>query len=348
MFLEWRPATDLPLPPFYVVWVRLPCLTPCTCSLAMADCDWRTHACGCGPPGLAWVVLQVFKAIRLPALDSDAARQAFRRSLKAQLTQMRSPLVFFPEVGAPLPHTASAAHLWLGLRVCIRGHVGTPVFATVAPSWAPHPYTRGGTARAWACYAFTSTCSPWASPCCRSPSGPKSASCPWCNLVRTCPVPAPSPFSGTPFVSPRGVPQAHHVASPAACAARTRACTHAHVCAARMRVCLWWAGMLGSSVLRELLWLFFVPATQYTLEFLPEVARGLEADPQPAGQVPEAEVEVEAAAAAAAARTAAAIGAALGIPCTHYTKHDALALRRRLAQDPALRLQLLAGTYREG
>lgn len=185
--------------------------------------------------------LDVFKAIRLPALDSDQARQAFRKSLRDRLAQLRSPLVFFPE------GWDSAC---VGL---LRYH--------------KHMFTLG---------------------------------------IPVLPVTLRARVLLLPLLQP---------------------------------------GMLGSSVLRELLWLFFVPGTLYTVHFLPEVSRAGDAgDRSGEGS---GEGDAEAAAAAAAARAQAAAGAALGIPCTAYTKHDALALRRRLAQDPALRFQLLTGTYQE-
>lgn len=71
-------------------------------------------------------------------------------------------------------------------------------------------------------------------------------------------------------------------------------------------------GMLGSSIFREILWLFFCPFYDYHITILPAVRQGSENGME------------------FAQRTQRLTALTLGVPATTYTKSDALTYRRSL------------------
>lgn len=73
-------------------------------------------------------------------------------------------------------------------------------------------------------------------------------------------------------------------------------------------------GMLGSSIFREILWMFFSPYYEYHVRVLPALEH-------------EGEGEID-----FALRTQRVTAAALGVPATSYSKSDALTYRRSLLQ----------------
>lgn len=76
-------------------------------------------------------------------------------------------------------------------------------------------------------------------------------------------------------------------------------------------------GMLGSSILREILWLFFSPYYDYQITLLAPIVQG-------------AENEME-----FALRAQRLTAVSLGVPATAYTKADALTYRRSLLKPKA-------------
>ena len=142
-------------------------------------------------------------------------------------------------------------------------------------------------------------------------------------------------------------------------------------------------GMLGSSVMREILWLFFVPVTVFDVTFLPVIRAGDANAPSPVTSTavlssPRRHKELPedtSAVAAAAVRSVHLQGGSsaacsvhmrscscdlccacllvqaqrmvaecLGVPALTYTKKDALHLRKALLQSPDLRVHGVNGT----
>jgi hypothetical protein len=120
--------------------------------------------------------------------------------------------------------------------------------------------------------------------------------------------------------------------------------------------------MLGSTVLRELSWLLFVPYTLYELEVLPPLSQLGTPDncADVAAEVRHSSLVVRESGwrrvgclhhcrvRAALTQAQQATAAALGVPCTQLSKRDALELRKQLLASTDLRLRALRGDLSAG